>query len=265
MNKKKSILALAASFMFLKVIPLVSAAWNSYDISQGPRDLIRVVSDFLSPFFEALLNTSAFDEFFFAKILLLILLFVIIVFVLNKAKIFGDLESKPGVIYIIASVVSILAMRYLPETDLIKGILLPYSALGIAITSFLPLIIYFFFIHNSNFGGFGRRAGWVLYGIVFIALWISKDVQLSDTSNWIYWSALIFVLLSLIFDRSIHQYFAFSEIRKVHRTIGDEQIVEMINKYHKAVEAYNKTGNAAAKSQMMFLKKRLKEEGAKID
>lgn len=246
----------------IKIIPFISAAsFGSYNIGQGVQDLIEIIKEFTSPFFEVLLDTSAYEEFFFAKILLLILLFIVIVFVLDKAKIFGKLEDKPFVVYTISAVVSILAMRYIPESDLIRGILLPYSALGIAITTFLPLIIYFFFIHNSGFEGFGRRAGWALYAIIFLAMWNSREVQLSDTSNWIYWGAIIFVVLSLIFDRSIHRYFSYKEIRKIERTISDEQVVDMINKYHEAKEAYNRTGNDSAKNRMEFLRKRLKEEG----
>lgn len=226
MNKKKGLLSIATSFLLVKIFPFVSAI----DISQGPRDLIQIINDFFSPFFEILLNTNS-NEFFFAKVLLLILLFVVIVFVLNKAKIFGDLTSHPAVIYTIAAVVSILAMRYLPDSDLITGILLPYSTLGIAITTFLPLMIFFFFLHNAEFQYFGRRAGWALYGIIFVALWMSKDVQLSDTSNWIYWGALGFVVLCFLFDKTIHVYFGTHEIGKFLGGVHEERIVHLQVEY----------------------------------
>ena len=220
-----------------------------------------MIKDFTSPFFEAILNTSAYEPFFFAKILLLIILFLVIVFSLNKSKMLGSLEDKPFVIYTISALISILAMRYLPDSDLIQGILLPYSALGIAITTFLPLMIFFFFIQNSNFGGFGRRAGWFLYGIIFLALWLSKEVTTSSTTNMIYSFSLLFIVLSIMFDKSIHKYFAFKEIRAIDRNLSDAQIVTLINKYHAAKEAYASSGHLSAKSQMLFLKKRLREEG----
>jgi hypothetical protein len=258
MNKKKGLLSIAASLLIIKMLPVVSAL-SSYDISQGPRDLMSIVSNFLSPFFEVILNTSAYDDFFFAKILLLILLFVVIVFILNKAKMFGDLTSHAGVIYTIAAAVSILSMRYLPESDLVTGILLPYSALGIAITTFLPLIIYFFFIHNSGFEGFGRRAGWALYGIVFLALWLSKDVQLSDTSNWIYWGALIFVGLSLIFDKSIHQYFAYQEIGTYKRQTDVTHINRLKLRLHELKQYPNWQSDNTLKKEIEDTEKALKK------
>lgn len=211
----------------IAVIPTIAAAWSFSNLSQGPRDLIEIIKQFLAPFFEVILGANAFEEFFFAKVLLLILLFVIIAFVLNRAKVFGTLQDHPGVIYVIAGVVSILAMRFMPESELIRGILLPYSALGIAITTFLPLIIYFFFVHNSNFGHFGRRAGWALYGIIFLALWNSREVQLSQTSNWIYWSAIGFVILSFIFDSSIHGYFKLSDYHGFKRKTNLESIAAL--------------------------------------
>ncbi|MDP1729346.1 MAG: hypothetical protein Q8L27_04040, partial [archaeon] len=163
--------------------------------------------------------------------LLLILLFVIITFVLDKAKLFGELKDKPGIIYIVSAVVSILSIRFLPENDIIKGILLPYSALGIALTTFLPLLIFFFFLHNSDIKYFGRRAGWILYAIIFLALWASKEVQLSDTSNWIYWTALGFVILSFMFDKSIHGYFGSHEIGKFLGGVTEERIVRLQEEY----------------------------------
>jgi hypothetical protein len=268
MNKKKGLfLSVALSVIVLKILPCVTAAFNMYDLSRGPRDLIQIIGNFFSPFFEFLLNTSSYDDFFFAKVLLLILLFVVISFVLKKGKFFGS-DTEKGyyfIIYVISAVVSILAMRYLPNNDLIKGILLPYSALGIAITTFLPLLIYFFFVHNTTTSGFGRRAGWILYGIVFIALWSSREIQLSSTSNWIYWSAIIFLIICLIFDKSLHKYFAFAEIRKIERSLSNAQIVSLIEKYHQAKKVYNETGSTVARDQMKFYKRRLKEEGAGVD
>ncbi len=257
MKIKKSLLVYLSSLLLM---PLISA-YGYIDLRQGSEQLLQLATDILAPIFQVVLGDYSSSEFFFAKCLLFILLLVVITFILNKAKIFGELRERPATIYIISLVVSILAIRFLPDNSLISGILLPYSALGVAITTFLPLVVYFYFIHNSGFEKFGRRAGWALYGIVFLALWLSQDVNTSSTSDWIYWSALIFVIISLIFDRSIHVYFSLGEIRKVQRNISDEQVVELLNKYHKAKEVYNQSPHPAAKAQMEFLRKRLREEG----
>jgi len=54
--------------------------------------------------------------------------------------------------------------------------LIPYGALGGAIAVFLPLLIIFVFLHTLDIGGFGRRAGWFIYFIIFVLLWGFKPL-----------------------------------------------------------------------------------------
>jgi len=207
-------------------MPLISA-YGYIDLRQGSEQLLQWTTDVLSPIFQVILGDYSSSEFFFAKCLLFILLLVIITFVLNKAKIFGSLDEHPGVIYIIAIAVSILAIRFLPDNSLINGILLPYSTLGIALTTFLPLLIYFFFINNANIGHFGRRAGWVLYGIIFLALWLSQNPNTSKTTDWIYWCSLGFVIASFFFDSAIHRYFNLNEYHRFKRRTNVSHINDL--------------------------------------
>ena len=261
MNKKKSLFGIAFGVILLKILPFISAFDPRSFFETGVNQVVEGVEGFTAPFFEVLLNTSAYEDFFFAKCLLLILLFVVIVFVIDKAEIFGKVKRKPFVIYTISAIVSILGMRYLPESDLIKGILLPYSALGIAITTFLPLVIYFFFIHNSGFEHFGRRAGWALYGIIFLALWWSKGIDLSGTSSWIYWGAIVFVLLSFIFDTSIHKYFQLSDFRRFTKESKFWTKLEIKDKMEKLMKAMQEGSITQTEydKELQILEERYKE------
>lgn len=176
--------------------------------------------------FRPILGPFSTGEFLFAKILLFFLLFAIIFMVLKRISLF---EDNLAVHSIVSLIVSILAVRYIKENELVNAILLPYGSLGVAISIFLPLLIYFFFLHSSEMGGFGRRAGWLIYGIVFLVLWGSRPYDSLGVANWIYLIGIGFVLISLIFDKSVHQYFEMGKYNKPRRLLIERQIIELQN------------------------------------
>ncbi len=202
---RKEILGVSFVFVVLMSLGFVSAA-NDF-IDDGFGKLGEAFESIFTPIFTL---DGVTDDFLFAKVLIFILIFAVVFMALNKVEIFK--RNKPTRV-IVAMIVSILAVRYLKETDFTRALLLPYGALGGAITIFLPLMIYFFFVHTSFEGGFGRRAAWAIYGIIFIFLWGSQDPA-NTTSNWIYLPALGFVLISFIFDKKIHEYFKMGDYNK---------------------------------------------------
>ena len=108
-------------------------------VFQGLTGVVVVIIGFIS---DLILNIDQFDEFLFARILLFVLMYLVVYTVLKKNEI---LTGDKKVNIIIAAAISILAIRFLPN-NFVQGILLPYSALGIGISTFLPLIIFFFFL-----------------------------------------------------------------------------------------------------------------------
>ncbi|MCR4284628.1 MAG: hypothetical protein NUV97_01125 [archaeon] len=208
--KKKMLTSLVTLFSF----SLVSAADVSGEIQKVGvllgwiGELVGVLLKFIS----LVLFTPPYDnqELIYTKLLFFFLTFIVIYFILNKNKILSD---KKGLNFIIGLAISILAVRYLPD-ELIQGIRIPYGALSVAILVFLPLAIFFFFLHNSNnFQTFGRRAGWVIFAAAFIALWYYDSSKIGIT-NIIYWIGLGFVILSFIFDNAIHKWFGLADYRQ---------------------------------------------------
>lgn len=197
-------------------------------VDQVYNKLGEAFSSILAPIFDV----EQVDEFLFAKALLFIMLFSVIFLALYQVKIFK--RNKPTRV-IVALVVSILAVRYLKETDFIRAILLPYGALGGSITILLPLIIYFFFVHTSLEGGFGRRFAWFLYGIILLFLWGTQEYM--GSANWIYIASLIFVLLNLVFDKSIHRYFKMGEFDKSKRKANKIHLARLKRAVNDAREA----------------------------
>ena len=184
----------------------------------GPEEVInsviRAVENIFTPIFSALLGQNSSEEFLLAKILLAILLFVVINAVLKKIPTFS---GQKGVVNIISVVISFLAVRFISDNDLVAGILLPYGTLGVALTTILPFLIFFYFIHDSKIGSFGRKACWFFFIVVFVILWYSKSSDLSEITNQIYLWTLVGMIIAFIADRSVHEYFGLFEERKTRR------------------------------------------------
>lgn len=202
-------------------------------LAEGLREVIVILIRFIG---DLMLDIDSFDEFLFAKLLLFALILIITYTVIKKNSIFEGKKNKP-IQWIISSAVAILAIRYLPD-NLVQAIMLQYGALAVGLTVFLPLMIYFFFIHQSGIGPFGRQAGWVVFATSFFALWSFRYDELGD-ANWIYWIGIGFIFVSFLFDKSIHEYLGLSEIRKAGELGKDNRRIDAQKKLEALEKDYS--------------------------
>ncbi|MEM3091834.1 MAG: hypothetical protein QXD05_01750 [Candidatus Pacearchaeota archaeon] len=201
-------------FFQILFLPFISAQGQNFifwRMKDATLDIIETFLGVVSPFFELVIGEYSTSEFFFAKVLLLFILIILCKYVLDKTPL-GDQNGKFSLI--IGIIVSILAIRFINENDLIRGILIPYGTLGIALTTILPFVIFFYFIHKTGVGTFGRKFFWFIFVIIMLVLWFSKSDQIGEIGNWIYALVLIAAILLLIFDKSIHSYLGLSDLRK---------------------------------------------------
>lgn len=222
---------LVATLITVVLINFVSAA----DLSSYVSNALDGVRQVFQLFFGFLLDTNQFDEYFFVKVLFLIILVLLIRIALGS---FPLLEDKKGVVNIIAIAVSLIAVRYLTEIQIIKGILLPYNTLAIAITTILPFIIFFFFVHKSIVSGIGRRIAWAFYMAVLAGLWINQSDRFDEISNYIYFVIFILAALLLIFDKKVKEYFDLSQVKEIEETLKAERIAETLMKYRMNAQEY---------------------------
>lgn len=212
--KKGSIFILASFILVLTTFQLVSAYNNFYlDLRQGSWQVIQAVQDFATPFFEVLLGSS-YDQLFFSKVLLLILLFAVLMTILEKVPIF---EGKTGIKFIVSFTISVVSLRYIGETQLIEGIILPYSVLAIAIYNAIVLLIFGYFIHDAVKNPVGRRLGWGLYLAIFIGIWYDRYENLSPGANRAYGIFALIIALSILLDPILQKYLGMSSIKDARR------------------------------------------------
>ncbi len=262
-NKKISVL-----FSFLLLISLVSAAIpydsNFLFLQDASEKIVSLVTNLLGPFFNAILGEYSGgygdfsqNEIFLIRILLLILLFILIY---TGAKNTPKIGENSTVVIIISIAVSIIAVRFMSKSELFFGILLPYGALGVALTTLLPFFIFFFFIHAIKLGSIGRKISWLFFGVVFIALWISKSDQLSSTSNWIYIISIIAIAIVFVFDRAVHRYFFLHELNIFFGKTKRKSVVALQAEYMNIINVETNE----AKERRTEIENQLKKLGADL-
>lgn len=234
--KKRALVIIAFILSSLVLTNLVSAAFSAEELKTSANNLIEYTVNIFTPFFEVLIgNTGTSDSFFFAKILLLILLFIFINSILSFLPVFQDSSGRRrnGVIVLISFIVSLLAVRFISENQITTMILLPYGAMGIAMTSIIPFIVFFFFVHRMGFGSTGRRIAWIFFAIIFSVFWFTVYATniLPETGDTIYLITLIVMGLVFIFDRSIHVYFAQWELNPFYKNAHTRSIAAMQAQY----------------------------------
>jgi hypothetical protein len=237
MKKEKLKLGIyTAALTFLtKTISLVSAAdGNAFDpngyLSVNPDRFVVAFMEWIKStfgvFFAAILGVNDSNyEFLFGKILIFFLLFAVIFLVLKRIDLF---KANRPVLVLVTSIVSILAVRYMQESDFITGVLLPYGALGGAITMLLPLIIFSAFVQTSIQGSMFRRVAWCVYGAVFFTFWVMRYDQMNPSGNLVYYLGIGFIILNVLFDKQIRAILERSGIEKAMQTIDDRALGEAL-------------------------------------
>jgi len=233
---KKKIFPIVTILIF--ILPLINAA--SFDFANAKYQITRVIDSalgILSPFFEYIIGSYSTSEFFFVKILLLVLLILICKNILDRTPI-G--EENPKVSLIISVIISILAIRFMNENNFFEAILIQYGVLGIAITTILPMVIFFYFIHNTQIGTYGRKVFWTLYVIILTAIWIMKSTDIPEVANWIYVLTIFAAIIFIFFDKSIHSYFGQYDFNKYKKELNEKRMIRLQEDLYKLEDLLEK-------------------------
>jgi len=204
--KKRAIfiLSLLATALF-SLIRVSAADFFGADIRGGAEFLIEIIQDMGEPIISALFGSS---DLMFEKFLFLGLLLVVIGAIFKRVPFFRN-NKAARIISTIA--VSLLATRFLTEIEWAQAVLIPYHVLGVALLSFLPFLIFFWFIEKEVESPIVRKIAWCLYAIVFIGLWWSK-YSVIGTASWIYFATAVLAIIVMLADRLIQGFFVRSAI-----------------------------------------------------
>jgi hypothetical protein len=198
------------------------------------------VYEVFRPFLERIIGHASDNDVFLAKSMFLLVILMVIWVALGKVSFFTEYK---WVHWIVTIAVSVLAVRWFSDIKIIRTAILPYSVLGIVIACGIPFVIYFFIVESLRSRTM-RKVAWVLFAVVFVALWITRS---SDVGKWgfiyLITAGASIVVLSLdgtiqkMFKRmSIERGLRVQDVRKVHSL--RDQLDRISDRYEKDGDGY---------------------------
>lgn len=203
MKKGTKILALTLlALVFTSILISVISAQN---MGVQMSNILDEVTNAIKPISEKLLGTTTSGEWLFAKVLFLIMILGIVFTALSNVDFFSD---KAWVLWIVSIGVSILSVRWLSE-GIVQTILLPYTALGIAVTALIPFVVYFILIYFGfrRAPQIVRRIAWLFFAVIFIGLWLTRGTEISGSSEWIYPITALAAIIMMALDGTFKRLF----------------------------------------------------------
>ncbi len=210
----------------------------------------------LISFFESLLTGSGSDD-ILVKILVAVLLGTLVF--RASEKIF-DQKQLSLVIAIAVSIIAIRGMSFYLSKDFLNVILLPYSVLGLVLSTFLPIIIFGALLETSDMPRFVRKSGWLLFTFTFFFLWILRYGELGNSAYFYFGSALLCAFI-FIFEEKIYNMRLEYQLDKVTDIRKLEQVEDLQNQlagqYAKLASASGIEAEKNAEHEIKRLKKKI--------
>lgn len=229
----KLIRGLALGFIFLFVFSIIEISFAS---AQTPLDDVKSVLDdiYSSKFVKSLLGgkiTDSGDDLLPARLLFLLLVFSIVFGVSEYIPVIG---GQGWIKFVVSGAVSILAIRYI-EDEFVRAILLPYSTIGIALSTIIPFLVWGFVVFKTIESKALRRIAWIFFFVVFTTLWIVRypDIGSGNVAmgaKWIYPITALLSLAMIVFDGTIRKFMLKVEVEKAGLEAANEAILEQKRK-----------------------------------
>ena len=250
MSKKSGYILSALILSVLVLSVLVSA--ESSGFNQGFKNVWQGIIDVLETILSPILGSSEVGNLKSGEVLFIKALFfaVILAFVWSILEILPIFENNTWTVVIVSIAVSILSTRFLLTPGWIETILLPYSALGIAVASLVPLMIYFYFIEKAMQGDNRRvlrKAAWIFGAVVFFCLFITRVEEIGKVvpesqfnPAYVYLLTAIACLIFFFADKTIQGYFAAEKARGFTTLLQSKSRVQLAEEIEKQMERVSK-------------------------
>jgi hypothetical protein len=174
----------------------------------------------------------------FAQFLLFMLVTLIIYAISDSLPFLGRTGFVPLLISII---IGILSVMYLNVQD-VRGILLSYSAFGIALTTIIPFILVAVISKNLHKKGYPMisKALWILLFVSLMYKLLTADVAKIGAFKWIYIITGILVLAMILWENKFYYFFFKQEVKAYKDEYREMQIANLtaeLERMGKQIEA----------------------------
>ena len=234
MNKKVGVFLLALVAVSIS-ISFISAAATLQDLSSG---FVNGVIGFFKPYVGALLNsadTSYTNEVFMGKFLVA-LIFLTITYVILRKSMSSFFAEKTWLLWVISIAVTVLGTRGL-SPEMIQTIILPNTALAVAITAGLPFFIYYTVVSDWQ-SLFAKRLAWIFFGVIYLGLYQLRVEELGSV-GYIYPFTALLALLLAIFQGTLQKALTKARIERAESAIEAHSAIAIQMEIANATTVYN--------------------------
>ncbi|MBU2522906.1 MAG: hypothetical protein KKE23_01290 [Nanoarchaeota archaeon] len=232
------------AIIFGAILSAVSA--SSLALAQNlpaPPVTLNDLSMFLNSIFSADFGTGL-----AAKLLLFLLLAVVLY---KPAEKIAGGSSNIGMT--ISVVISLMAVKFLTP-EIARGLFLPYEALGVVLSIFIPFILFGAFMITSDLPKVVRNIGWFMLGGLFIYLWFVRWTDIGDLA-WYYLVATVMAVLGAAFDGTLHRLWYNSKIQRREGVSAGIQINILLDEI---TALYTQMGKTSSNTQRNTLARQIK-------
>jgi hypothetical protein len=216
-----------------------ASAQPARDFAQGARDISSGLYEIVRPILETITGDTTGGQDFLAKVLFLVIIFAVIWTALNGIAFFSE---NTWVLVVVSVAASILSIRWFGDSTIVQTAILPYSALGIAISCGLPFVLCFFIIEKMN--KTYRKLAWIFFAVIFVGLWISRDE--TGSFGYIYLVTALLAIIASLFDATIQKTMQRAKIERINASSNNR----LINELRDELEATDKRYKTDGKSYM---------------
>ncbi len=253
MQKKRGLVIGVLLGLVLSSI-VVSAASTS-EVVEAINEGVAASVEVAEPILKFLVGETGNNEDLFAKFLFLLLIVIVVFIALKNIDYF---EEHGFANFLVSLVVSLLAVRFLAESEWVKTIILPYSVFGVAVTALLPMLLYVYVVETTIQNEILRKFAFVFAFFVFIGLYISRFDQVGETA-WIYFAAALGTLVLLFADKTIRRYVLHWAIEKRNKELKDlannQVMTDLKSKYEALAKETDKGRRKTIEKEIRDLRK----------
>jgi len=253
-------------------------------------NLIETSFRLFRPLFEIILGSDFYqdgssDYTFSQAVIIRFLIFVILFAVLwGVTDQISFLSDNLAIKWISVIAISILATRWMNYGQgFIEAVLLPYSAMGMTMTAFLPFIVFFAFVEWGIRGRMMRRFAWIFFAIVMFLLWFTVYGVLDSTLTnpatgqaidnsgglimLIYPAAALLALACAFFDpqiQTIRHKMNVDRIVAASNQLQADKLQQEINRQYELLEPLYKVASPANSSEIKSREARIERMTKKL-
>ena len=264
MDVKKRLLVFVLLGIFLFSMTGAVIAYTSNDFRKDVGTFTQdggAVYEIVRPFLEVFFGEVSDASILLAKLLFAFIVFSVVWMAIKNVSIFGSRRMR----WIVSLVATLLSIRWIMNVELIQAILLPYNALGIAIVSGIPFVLFFFVVKDIN--PVYKKTAWIFFAVVFVGLWWFRSggdyaSEFTKFSS-IYLITALLALCMVVFDGYIKTWFRAAHASRATESSKRKLSRRLRKEYAEIKKDVNDNGGdkAAANEDVEEIRQKAKANG----